>query len=98
MKNATCVNTSKVANVVYLTSLKSNVVKLDIDKLTELDVDKLRTVPVDLKRWNHVVSKKVVKKGVHDTIKLINSIKPVEKANYGNEINDIKGKIPNITG
>ena len=42
--------------------------------------------------------KRLLKKGVYDTIKLINTIKPVEKANYSNEINDIKGKIPNITG
>ena len=61
-KNATGVDTSKVAKKVDLASLKSNVEKLDMDKLKtvpsnlnslkskvdKLDVDKLVTVPADL--------------------------------------------------
>ena len=62
LKNATDVDASKFAKKVELASLKSNVDKLDIDKLKnvptglsslkrkvdKLDVDKLVPVPVDL--------------------------------------------------
>ena len=64
LKNATGVDTSKFAKKSDLASSKSNVVKLDIDKLknvttnlsnlrnevNELDVDKLVPVPVDLNK------------------------------------------------
>ena len=63
--------TSKFAKKVDLANLKSNVDKLDIDKLKnvptnlnylkikidELDVDKLVPVPVDLSKLNNVVKK-----------------------------------------
>ena len=69
LKNATGVNTSKFAEKVDLESLKSNVDKLDIDKLKnvpsnsgnwkskvdKLDVDKLSPVPVDLSKLSYVV-------------------------------------------
>ena len=69
LKNATGVNTSKFAEKVDLASLKSNVDKLDIDKLKnvpsnsgnwkskadKLDVDKLSPVPVDLSKLSYVV-------------------------------------------
>ena len=62
LKNATGADTSKFAKKVDLANLKSNVEKLDIDKLENvlsnlsnlkskvdtLDVDKLVPVPVDL--------------------------------------------------
>ena len=79
---------------VDLASLKSNVDKLDIDKLEnvpsglssleskvdKLDVDKLVPVPVDLIKLSDVVKNDVVKKDV-----------------YNAKIKDIEDKIPDIT-
>ena len=94
LKNATGVDTSKFAKKVDLASLKSNVDKLDIDKLKnvptnlnnlkskvdKLDVDKLVPVPVDLSKLSDVVKNDVVKKDV-----------------YNAKIKDIEDKIPDIT-
>ena len=69
LKNATGGNTSKLTKKVYLASLKSEIDKLDIDKLekvptglnsleskvNKLDVDELVPVPVDLSKLSHVV-------------------------------------------
>ena len=66
-KNATGVDTSKFARKVDLASLKSNVDKLDIDKLKnvptnlsnlqikvdKLGVDKLVPIPVDVSKLSH---------------------------------------------
>ena len=66
LKNATSVDTSKFIKTVDLANLKSNVDKLDIDKLKNvvsnltnlksklniLDVDKLVPVPFDLGKLN----------------------------------------------
>ena len=71
-----CQNISKCAKTVDLASLKSNVDKVDIDKLKnlpsglsslkskvdKLDVDKLIPVPADLSELSDVVSNDVVKK------------------------------------
>ena len=79
LKNATSADTSKFAKKVNLTSLKSSVDKLDIDKLKniptnlsnlkskvhKLDVDKLVPVPVDLSKLNDGVKDDVVKKDVY---------------------------------
>ena len=79
LKNATGVDTSKFAKKVDLANLKSNVDKLNIDKLKNvptnlrnlkikldrLDVDKLVSVPVDLSKLSDVV-KHVVKKDVYN--------------------------------
>ena len=77
LKNATGVDTSKFAEKVdYLARLKSNVEKLDIDKLEnvpsglsslkskvdKLDVGKLGTAPVDLSKLSNVVKNDVVTK------------------------------------
>ena len=83
LKNATGVDTSKFAKKVDLASLKSNVDKLDIDKLKnlqanlnnlkskldKLDVDKLVPVPVDLSKLSDAVKNDVVKKDVYNKIK-----------------------------
>ena len=80
--------------MVDLTSLKSNVDKLDIDKLKnvptnfsnlrrkvdKLDVDKLVPVPVDLSKLSGIVKTDAVKKDV-----------------YNAKIKNIKDKIPGIT-
>ena len=76
LKNATSVNTSKFAKKVDLASLKSNLDKLDIDKLKnvptnlrnlkgnrdKLDVDKLVPAPVDSNKLNDVVKMMLLKK------------------------------------
>ena len=75
-KNWTNVDTPKFAKKVDLANLKSNVDKLDIDKLKnaptnlnnlkskvdKLDVDKLVPVPVDLSKLSYVVKNDVFKK------------------------------------
>ena len=75
LKNATGVDTSEFAKKTDLASLKSDIVKLDIDELEKilsslsdlwikadkLDVDKLVPVHVDLKNLSDLVNKKVVK-------------------------------------
>ena len=80
LKNATGADTSKFAKKVDLANLKSNVDKLDIDKLKnvptnlrnlkskvdKLDVDKLVPVPVDLIKLSGVVKNDVVKKYVYN--------------------------------
>ena len=94
LKNATRVNTSKFAKKVDLASLKSNVDKLDIDKLKnvptnlsnlkskvdKLDIDKLVPVSVDLSKLSDVVKNGVVQKDVYNA-----------KTKY------IEDKIPDIT-
>ena len=94
LKNATGVNTSKLAKNVDLASLKSNVDELDIDKLKnmltnlnnlkskvdKLDVDKLATTPVDFSKLSYVVKNDVVKKDV-----------------YNAKIKNMEDKIPDIT-
>ena len=77
-----------------LASLKSDVDKLDIDKLKnvptnlsnlkskvdKLDVDKLVPVPIDLSKLSHVVKNDIAKKDV-----------------YNAKIKNIEDKIPDIT-
>ena len=80
LKNATGVDTSKFATKVDLAHLKSNVDKLDIDKLKnvptnlsnlkgkadKLDIDKLVPVPVALSKLSNVVKNYVVKNDVYN--------------------------------
>ena len=74
LKNATGVDTSKFTKTFDLATLKSNVDKLDINKLknvptnlsnfkTKIDkLDELVPVPVDLSKLSDVVKNDVVKK------------------------------------
>ena len=92
LKNATGVDTSKVAKKVDLANLKSSVDKLGIDqlknvptnlnnlksKVDKLDVDKLQHVPAD--KLNDVVKNIVVKRDV-----------------YNAKIKNIEDEIPDIT-
>ena len=80
LENATGVDTSKFAKNVDLASLKSEVDKLDIDKLEKvptglnslkskvdkLDLDKLVAVAVDLCKLSNVVKNYVVEKDVYN--------------------------------
>ena len=87
-------DTSKFAKKVDLANLKSNVDKLDIDKLknvstnlsnlrskvNKLDIDKLVSVPVDSSKLIDVVKNEVVKKYI-----------------YNAKIKNIEDKTPDIT-
>ena len=76
VKTATEVDTTKFAKKVNLTNLRSNVDKLDIEKLKhvqtnlskikvdKLDVAKLVPAPVDLSKLSNVVKTGVVKRDV----------------------------------
>ena len=79
LKNAAGIDTSSFTKKVDLAGLKSNVDKLDIDKLKNvptnlrnlkseahtLDVDRILPAPVDLKKLSDVVKNDVVKKDVY---------------------------------
>ena len=86
LENTTRVNASKFVKTDDLANLKSNVDKLDIDKLKNVppylsnlknkvdkqDVDKLVPVPADLRKLSDVVKNDVAKKGEYNTkIKII---------------------------
>ena len=62
LKNVTHIDTSGFALKINLASLKTEVNKLDIDKLAP--------VPVDLSKLNDVVKNDVVKKTVYDKLLL----------------------------
>ena len=72
IKNISHVDTSSFALKTNLANLKTEVDKLDIDKLVP--------VPLDLSKWSDVVKTDVVK-----------------KTNYNAKIDDIEGKIPDIS-
>ena len=91
LKNATGVDTSKFAKKIDLANLKSNVDKLDIDKLKNVpsnlsilkikvdksDAGKLVPVPVDISKLSGVVKNDVVKKDVYNAkIKSIEDLIP----------------------
>ena len=93
-KNVTGIDTSNFTKKVHLTNLKSDVDKLDIDKLKneptnlsnlkskvdKLDIDKLVLVPADLSKLSDVVKNDVVEKDL-----------------YNAKIKNIEYKIPGIT-
>ena len=90
LKNVTHVDTSNFALKTNSASLKTEVDKLDIDKLA--------SVPVDLSKLNDVV-KNVVKKAVYDKITAkvndIDTSKFVLKTKY--QIDKTEKKIPGVT-
>ena len=94
LKNTTGVDTSSFAKKIDLANLKSDVDKLDVDKLENLrtnlnnlkskvdksNVDKLVPVRVDVRKLSNVVKNTVVKKDVYKT-----------------KIKNIEDKIPGVT-
>ena len=58
LKNVTGVDTSQSAEKDDFANLKTEMDKLDIDKLAELDADKLKTVPINFKKLSDVADKK----------------------------------------
>ena len=94
IKNITHVDTSSFALKTNLADLKSEVDKLDTDKLA--------TVPVDLSKLSNVVKNDVVKKTVYDKLVAkvndIDTSELVKKNDYNTKITEIEGKIPDISG
>ena len=72
--------------------------KTEVDKL---DIDKLATVPVDLSKLSNVVKNDTVKKTVYDKlVAKVNNIYTsglVKKKDYNTKISEIEGKIPDTT-
>ena len=93
LKNVAHVDTSRFALKTNLASLKTEVDKLDNDKLVP--------VPVDLSKLNDVVKNDVVKKAVYDQLAAkVNNIDTndfVLKAKYQVDKTELEKKIPNVT-
>ena len=94
LKGATGIDTSNPALQSNLAILKS-----EIDKI---DVDKLKTVPVDLSKVSNVVNNEVVKKTVYD--KLVAKVNAIDtsgfvlKTKYDTDKSDLEKKIPDTSG
>ena len=82
-------------------ALKTNLanVKTEVDKL---DIDKLATVPVDLRKLSNVVKNDVAKKTVYD--KLVAKVNNIDtsdfvlKTNFNTKFTGLENKIPNTNG
>ena len=94
INDITHVDTSNFALKTNLSSLKTEVDKLDIDKLA--------TVPVDLSKLSNAVKTDVVKKTVYD--KLVAKVNNIDtsdfvlKANFNTKLTGLENKIPNTGG
>ena len=93
-KNISHVRTSSFALKSHLASLKTEVDKLDINKLVP--------VPVDLSKLSDVVKNDVVKKTVYDKlVAKVNSIDTsgfVLKTKYDTDKSELENKIPDTSG
>ena len=93
LKNVTHVDTSSFALKTNLATLKTEVDKLDIDKLVP--------VPTDLSKLSNVVKNDVVRKDVHD--KLVTKVSNIDtsdfvlKTKYNTDKTELENKIPNMT-
>ena len=94
LKNATGIDTSKLAAKSDLASLKAEVDKLDIDKLIP--------VPLDLRKLSDLVKNDVNKKTVYDKLVAkgnnIDTSGFVLKTKYNTDQSEIEKKIPNTSG
>ena len=94
IKNISHVDTSSFALKTNLANLKSEVDKLDIDKLVPL--------PVDLSKLTDVVQNDVVKKDVFD--KLVNKVNNIDnsgfvlKTKYDTDKSELVNKVPDTSG
>ena len=93
LKNVTHVDTSSFALKTNLANLKTEVDKLDIDKLAP--------VPVDLSKLSDVVKNDVAKKAIYD--KLVGKVNNIDtndfvsKTKYNADKTELEKKIPNVT-
>ena len=94
IKNISHIDTSSFALKSNLASLKTEVDKLDIDKLVP--------VPVDLSKLSDVVKNDVVKKAAYDKlVAKVNSIDTsgfVLKTKYDTDKSELENKIPDTSG
>ena len=94
IKHISHVDTSSFALKTNLANLKTEVDRLDIDKLV--------SVPFDLSKLSDVVKNDVVKKGVYDKLVVkVNSIDTagfVLKAKYDTDKSELENKIPDTSG
>ena len=94
IKNISHVDTSSFALKTNLANLKTEVDKLDIDKLVP--------VPVDLSKLSDVVKNDVVKKDVYD--KLVTKVNNIDtsgfvlKTKYDTDKSELENKIPDTSG
>ena len=92
LKNVTHVDVSSFASKTNLASLKT-----EVDKI---DADKLKTVPVDLAKLSNVVKNDVVKKTEYNSLKTkvdsIDTRNCVLKTKYEKDKSDFEGKISKI--
>ena len=93
LKNVTDVDTSSFALKANLANLKTEIDKIDIDKLVP--------VPVDLSKLSNAVTDEVVKKTVHEKLftkaNNIDTSGFVLKTKYQTEKTELEKKIPNTT-
>ena len=94
LKNVTYVDTLSFALKTNLADLKTEVDKLDIDKLV--------AVPVDLSKLSDLVKNDVVKKAVYDKLVAkvdnINTSDFVLKTKYNTDKTELENKIPDTSG
>ena len=94
IRNISHVDTSNFALKTNLASLKTEVDKLDINKLVP--------IPVDLGKWSYVVKNDAVKKTVYDKLVAkvdnIDTIDFVLKTKYNTDKTELENKIPNNSG
>ena len=114
LKNGTGIDTSNFSLKSNLASLKTEVDKLDIDKLVPVPVDLSDAVKIDVVKktvYNKLVAKVnnintsgFVLKTKYDTDKseidkkILDTSGFVEKADYDDKISEIESKIPTISG
>ena len=93
IKNITHVDTSNFALKTNLANLKT-----EVDKI---DTDKLKTVPVDLSKLSNVVKNEVIKKAEYN--KLVAKVRNIDtsnfviKTNYNTKITELENRIPDIS-
>ena len=93
IKNITHVNTSNCALKTNLSSLKTEVDKLDFDKLVP--------IPNDLSKLSNVVKNEVLKKNEYN--KLVTKVNNIDasdfvlKINYNTKITELENKIPDTS-
>ena len=95
INDITHVDTSKFALKTNLSSFKTEIDKLDIDKLA--------TVPVDLSKLSNVVKNDAVKKTVYDKlVAKVNNIDNISdfvlNINFNTKFTGLENKIPNSSG
>ena len=94
IKNISHIDTSSFALKTNLANLKTEVDKLDIDKL--------KPVPTDLSKLSNVVKNDVVKKDVYDKlvtkVNNIDSSRFVLETKYDTDKSELENKIPDTSG